>query len=163
VPRLTVGRPNTFAVRMSSLGERPPPIRPKLAWRIGTVILALALVAFGNALAAYVIAAMLGIFAVYAWTTRVDVTEDVVEKRPWGIRSERVARPVHDLEYIRVSGIARRAIEIGPMGSSVVLELGFWTTRMLKPVVRALMAEASELGDDDSRRRLERYAHDPET
>ncbi len=49
------------------------------------------------------------------------------------------------------------------MGASVVLELGFWTTRVLKPVVRALVAEATELGDDDSRRRLTRYAGDPGT
>jgi hypothetical protein len=136
-------------------------IRPKLAWRAGVVVVALALVVFGDALGAYVIAAMLGIFAVYAWTTRVDVTAEVVEKRPWGIASERVARPVLDVEYIHVSVIGRRAIEIGPMGASVVLELGFWTTRALKPVIRGLMAEATELGDEDSRRRLARYAGDP--
>ncbi len=131
-------------------------IRPKLAWRAGTVVVALVLVVFGDALGAYVIAALLAIFAVYAWRTRLDVTTDLVEKRPWGIASERVARPVHELEYIHVSGIGRRAIEIGPMGASVVLELGFWTTRALKPVVRALMAEATELGDEDSLRRLAR-------
>jgi hypothetical protein len=135
-------------------------IRPKLAWRAGVVIVALVLVAFGDAFGAYVIAAMLGIFAVYAWRTRVDVTAHVVEKRPWGIASERVPRPVHELEYIHVSGIGRRAIEIGPMGASVVLELAFWTTRALKPVVRALMAEAKELGDEDSRRRLTRYTRE---
>ena len=84
-----------------------------------------------------------------------------MEKRPWGIASERVERPVHDLEYIHVSAIGRRAIEIGPMGASIVLELGFWTTRALKPVIRTLVAEATELGDEDSQRRLTRYARDP--
>ena len=86
-----------------------------------------------------------------------------MEKRPWGVASERVARPVHEVEFIHVSGIGRRAIEIGPMGASVVLELGFWTTRALRPVVAALMAEAKELGDDDSRRRLTRYVRDRAT
>ena len=138
-------------------------IRPKLAWRGGVVVVALALVVFGDALGAYVIAAILGILAVYAWTTRVEVTQDLVEKRPWGIASERVARPVHDLEYIHVSGIGRRAIEIGPMGASVVLELGFWTTSALKPLVRALVTEATELGDEESRRRLARYVRDRAT
>ena len=70
---------------------------------------------------------------------------------------------MHDLEYIHVPGIGRHAIEIGPMGASIVLELGFWTTRALKPVVRSARGRATELGDEDSRRRLTRYARESGT
>ena len=136
-------------------------IRPKLAWRVGPLVVGAVLAIFGGSLGAYTIAALCALFAIYAWTTTLEVAADAIEKRPWGRGHERVARPVAELAYISVPTIARRAIEIGPMGASIVLELGFWTTRALKPVVRALVAEATELGDEDSRRRLTRYTREP--
>jgi hypothetical protein len=57
-----------------------------------------------------------------------------------------------------VPTIARRAIEIGPMGSSITLELGFWHNRGLTALVRDLVGEAHDLGDDDSRAHILRYA-----
>ena len=44
------------------------------------------------------------------------------------------------------------------VGSSITLELGFWHRRSLTALVRDLAAEADDLGDDDSRERILRYA-----
>ena len=133
-------------------------IRPKLAWRVGPLVVGAALAIFGGSLGAYTIAALCALFAIYAWTTTLEVAADAIEKRPWGCGHERVARPVPELAYISVPTIARRAIEIGPMGSSITLELGFWHHRRLTALVRDLVAEAHDLGDDDSRARILRYA-----
>jgi hypothetical protein len=133
-------------------------IRPKLAWRVGPVVVGALLAIFGASTGAYTVAALCALFAIYAWTTVLDVAPDVIEKRPWGRGHERVARPVAELAYISAPAIARRAIEIGPMGSSITLELGFWHRRSLTALVRDLAAEAEDLGDDDSRERILRYA-----
>jgi hypothetical protein len=133
-------------------------IRPKLAWRAGPVVVCALLVIFGASLGAYTIAALCALFAIYAWTTTLDVGAEAIEKRPWGRGRERVARPVAELAYISVPTIARRAIEIGPMGSSITLELGFWHNRGLTALVRDLVGEARDLGDDGSRARILRYA-----
>jgi hypothetical protein len=133
-------------------------IRPKLAWRVGPLVVGALLVIFGASAGAYTIAAFCVLFAIYAWTTTLEVAADAIEKRPWGRGHERVARPVAELAYISVPTIARRAIEIGPMGSSITLELGFWHHGGLTALVRDLVVEAHDLGDDDSRARILRYA-----
>ena len=133
-------------------------IRPKLAWRLGLVVLIAALVVFGASRGAYTIAALLTLWAVYAWTTTLAVFPDAIEKRNWGVGRERTTRPVRELDFIHVSTIGRRAIEIGPIGASVTLELGFWNKRHLATLVRELVAEAETLGDDSLCARILRYA-----
>ena len=67
-------------------GRRMTHIRPKLAWRVGPVVVCALLVIFGASLGAYTIAALCALFAIYAWTTTLEVAPDAIEKRPWGRR-----------------------------------------------------------------------------
>jgi hypothetical protein len=142
---------------MSALSGRAV-LRPKLAWRVGLVVVALGFASLGRALGDVVIALMLGVFAFYAWTASLHVFPDRIEKRTWTRAVRSLQRPVFELEYIRVNAIARRALEIGPMGSSIVLEIGFWNSRGLRALVRELLEEARDLGDETSRACLLRYA-----
>jgi hypothetical protein len=142
---------------MSTLNGRAV-FRPKLAWRVGLVVVALGFASLGRALGAVVIALMLGIFAFYAWTASLHVFPDRIEKRTWMRAVRALRRPVFEIEYIQVNAIARRALEIGPMGSSIVLEIGFWNSRRLRAFARELLEDARDLGDETSRARLLRYA-----
>ena len=91
-------------------------IRPKLAWRVGLVVVIAALVAFRR----------------IAWRVHDRGAADALRhlrvdddaRRPsgrdreatWGVGRERTSRPVTELDFIHVSTIGRRAIEIGPIG-----------------------------------------------
>jgi hypothetical protein len=143
----------------------PPPtrdsavsIRPKLAWRVGPAVIAVLLVVLGRTLADVVVALMLLVVTAYAWTASVVVFSNRIEKVRWLRTGDRVPRPVTELEYIQVSAIARRAVEIGPIGTTVLLELGFWNRAQLRALVRELMNESTDHGDALSQQRLARYA-----